>query len=210
MPQSVPLQIAFFRPLISLFFVVAIVLTTACSSQRKTSGYTSKKPTTTMRRTPGKYSPPPGQTTRREPARKEAARPSVKSLPTAGNEQVRVTIQEARSFIGTPYRWGGTSRAGMDCSGLLVTAFHRGGIALPRTSVEQSQTGRLVSLYEVTPGDLVFFATGGRISHVGMVTEVRGKEDVRFIHSSSSLGVIESNLFSDYYRRNFVKARRPF
>ncbi len=99
----------------------------------------------------------------------------------------------------------------MDCSGLLVTAFRRGGIALPRTSAEQSKTGRLVNLHEVTPGDLVFFAPRGRqISHAGMVTEVRGKKDVRFIHSSSSLGVIESNLFSDYYRRSFVKARRPF
>ena len=99
----------------------------------------------------------------------------------------------------------------MDCSGLLVTAFRHGGIELPRTSAEQSKTGSLVSLHEVTPGDLVFFALRGRrVSHVGMVTEVRGKKDVRFIHASSSLGVIESNLFSDYYRKNFVKARRPF
>ncbi len=92
-----------------------------------------------------------------------------------------------------------------------MTAFRRSGIDLPRTSAEQSKTGSLVSLHEVVPGDLVFFALRGRqISHVGMVTEVRGKKDVRFIHASSSLGVIESNLFSDYYRKNFVKARRPF
>ena len=99
----------------------------------------------------------------------------------------------------------------MDCSGLLVTAFRRCGMELPRTSAEQGETGRLVSLYQVVPGDLVFFATKGRrVSHVGMVTEVRGKHDVQFIHASSSLGVVESNLFSDYYRKNFVKARRPF
>ena len=113
--------------------------------------------------------------------------------------------------MGTPYRWGGTTRTGMDCSGLLVTSFRSCGLALPRTSAEQSETGRLVSIYDVAPGDLVFFATKGRrVSHVGMVTEVRGKHDVQFIHTSSSLGVIESNLFSDYYRKNFVKARRPF
>ncbi len=215
MPQPVPLQFAIFRSLTPLVYVVAIALTTACSSQRKTSGYTSKKPTKTVRRTAWKYDPPAGQTTRKksareEPVRKELTRSLATSLP-ASSEQVQVTIQEARSFIGTPYRWGGTSRAGMDCSGLLVTAFRRCGIALPRTSAEQSKTGQLVSLHEVTLGDLVFFATRGRqISHVGMVTEVRGKKDVRFIHASSSLGVIESNLFSDYYRKNFVKARRPF
>jgi cell wall-associated NlpC family hydrolase len=215
MLQSVPLQFAIFRPLVFLIFTVTIALTTACSSQRKTSNYTSKKPTKTMRRTAWKYSSPTSQTARKksariEPVRKESTQSSIPSLPT-GNEQARVTIQEARSFIGTPYRWGGTSRAGMDCSGLLVTAFRRSGIELPRTSAEQSETGRLVSLYEVTPGDLVFFALRGRqISHVGMITEVRGKKDVRFIHASSSLGVIESNLFSDYYQKNFVKARRPF
>jgi cell wall-associated NlpC family hydrolase len=164
-----------------------------------------------VRRTAWKYSNPDRQANRKKPERKESSLVSSTGLPT-GNERVRITIQEARSFIGTPYRWGGTNRTGLDCSGLLVTAFRRSGIALPRTSVEQSKTGRLVSLHEVTPGDLVFFALQGRrrISHVGLVTEVRGKKDVRFIHASSSLGVIESNLFSDYYRKNFVKARRPF
>lgn len=210
MPQSVPPQFALFRPSLSFLLAVVIALTTACSSSRKISNYTSKKPAKTVRRTAWKYSPPASQTARKKPARRED-RPSTKSPSATNNEQARVTIQEARSFIGTPYRWGGTSRAGMDCSGLLVTAFRRSGVELPRTSAEQSKTGQLVSLHEVTPGDLVFFALRGRrVSHVGMVTEVRGKKDVRFIHSSSSLGVIESNLFSDYYRRSFVKARRPF
>ena len=155
---------------------------------------------------PANTSPPPP----RRSGQPKTARSTIAALP-ASSAQAQVTIKEARSFIGTPYRWGGTSRAGMDCSGLLVTAFRRSGIDLPRTSDEQSKTGSLVSLHEVTPGDLVFFALRGRrISHVGMVTEVRDKEDVRFIHASSSLGVIESNLFSDYYRKNFVKARRPF
>lgn len=216
MLQSVPLQFAIFRPLAFLVFIVAVALTTACSSQRKISNYTSKKPTKTVRRTAWKYSPPTSQMARKESAREEAVRKestrssTTISLPT-GNQQVQTTIQEARSFVGTPYRWGGTSRAGMDCSGLLVTAFRRGGIELPRTSAEQSETGSLVSLHEVKPGDLVFFALRGRkISHVGLVTEVRGQGDVSFIHASSSLGVIESNLFSDYYQKNFVKARRPF
>lgn len=194
-----------FRQYTPLLYIVFVVLTTSCASSRKVSHSSGKKPSATLRRTPSKYVPPPRRSG--QPSRE---RTTITRLPAA-SEQVQVTIQEARSFIGTPYRWGGTSRAGMDCSGLLVTAFRRGGIALPRTSAEQSRTGRLVSLHEVTPGDLVFFATSGRsISHVGMVTEVRGKKDVRFIHSSSSLGVIESNLFADYYRSSFVKARRPF
>ena len=142
--------------------------------------------------------------------RAEAKLPRSSPIKVKDERALRV-IEAARAYTGTPYRWGGTTRAGMDCSGLLVTAFRSCGMELPRTSSEQSETGRLVSIYQVVPGDLVFFATKGqRISHVGLVTEVKGKDNVQFIHASSSLGVIESNLFSDYYRKNFVKARRPF
>ena len=122
-------------------------------------------------------------------------------------------ISTARTFIGTPYKWGGTTRSGMDCSGLLVTSFRAAGINLPRTSDEQSDYGRSVSIYELQPGDLVFFAANkrrGKITHVGMITEVRGRKEVMFIHASSSLGVVESNLHSDYYRKIYRKAQRPF
>lgn len=122
-------------------------------------------------------------------------------------------ISTARSFIGTPYKWGGTTRSGMDCSGLLVTSFRAAGLQLPRTSAEQSDFGRSVSIYQLQPGDLVFFAANkrrGKITHVGMVTEVRGRDEVIFIHASSSLGVVEANLHSDYYRKIYRKAQRPF
>lgn len=135
-----------------------------------------------------------------------------KSTKSAGRKQDKV-ISAARSFMGTPYQWGGTSRAGMDCSGLLVSSFKAANINLPRTSAEQSKYGKSASIYQLKPGDLVFFAAKkgrGKITHVGMVTEVRGRKEVIFIHASSSLGVVENNLHSDYYRKIFIKARRPF
>ena len=126
---------------------------------------------------------------------------------------VQTVIETARSFTGVRYKWGGTTRAGMDCSGLLLISFKAAGIDLPRTSKAQSKYGKGVSIRELQPGDLVFFKAGKynpKITHVGMVTEVRGQKDVRFIHASTKLGVIESNLFSDYYHNIFAKARRPF
>lgn len=135
---------------------------------------------------------------------------TAKSAPVSKQAKV---ISTARSYMGTPYKWGGTTRSGLDCSGLLVTSFKSAGIDLPRTSADQSKYGKKVSMYSLQPGDLLFFSAKkgrGKITHVGMVTEVRGRNEVMFIHASTSLGVVENNLHSDYYRKIFIKAQRPF
>lgn len=127
--------------------------------------------------------------------------------------KIDTIISTARSYIGTPYKWGGTQRTGMDCSGLLYVSFKSAGISIPRVSEDQSEEGKKVKFGKLESGDLVFFAMGKRrrkITHVGLVTEVRGPNDVRFIHASSSLGVIEANIHTDYYTKKFRKARRYF
>ena len=136
----------------------------------------------------------------------------AKSKPAKNqNKDIDKVIKVARSYYGTPYRYGGTSRIGMDCSGLLCTSFKAIDVDLPRTSSEQSEFGQTIREREIREGDLLFFGTGGSrsINHVGLVTEVKGKEEIIFIHSSTSLGVMEDNLYSDYYRRSFIKAVRP-
>jgi cell wall-associated NlpC family hydrolase len=128
------------------------------------------------------------------------------------DEDVATVIQAARSYTGTPYKWGGTTRVGMDCSGLLCTSFQSIDVALPRTSDEQSRYGSKVKLKDIREGDLVFFGANrfsNEITHVGMVTEVRSKDEVRFIHASSSVGVIETNLYADHFQKIFIKAVRP-
>jgi cell wall-associated NlpC family hydrolase len=127
--------------------------------------------------------------------------------------EAQKVIQVARSYIGTPYKYGGTTRRGIDCSGLLCTTFEAVNIDLPRPSYEQAEYGQEVRLRDVRPGDLVFFSekkSSNKVSHAGMVTEVNGPEDVTFIHASTSRGVIEDNLYKEYYQKIFVKAVRPF
>ena len=103
------------------------------------------------------------------------------------------------------------SQSGMDCSALLLNSFSVVKLNLPRSSEAQSQVGTEVNMDELKPGDLVFFATGNKkkeITHVGLITDVRSKDNVKFIHASSSLGVVETNLFAEYYQKRFRVARR--
>lgn len=137
---------------------------------------------------------------------------SCSSSKKARTQKIDRIIMEARSYTGTPYRYGGMSRTGMDCSGLLVRSFESAGESIPRTSKEQSKYGKAVGKNELQKGDLIFFSNKKwrrKITHVGLVTDVKGNNSVTFIHASTKLGVVETEFFVDYYRKLFVKARRP-
>lgn len=136
----------------------------------------------------------------------------------AGGGKARVSkvgtvIKTARSYTGVSYKFGGTTRAGIDCSALLYHAFRSVNVNLPRVSKDQAKQGEKVGLKDLIVGDMVFFATGkkkNQITHAGIVTAVNGRRSVRFIHASTKLGVTESNLYSPYYIKRFKRARRVF
>lgn len=137
---------------------------------------------------------------------------SCSATKKARIQKIDRIIMEARSYTGTPYRYGGMNRSGMDCSGLLVRSFEAAGVAIPRTSKAQSKYGKKVSRHNLRRGDLIFFSNKRwrrKITHVGLVTEAEGMNSVKFIHASTQLGVVESEFFVDYYQKLFVKARRP-
>jgi cell wall-associated NlpC family hydrolase len=83
------------------------------------------------------------------------------------------------------------------------------GLNIPRVSRDQATIGTAVSFQDVQAGDLIFFATGtpNYINHVGVISEVAGGE-VKFIHASSSKGVMESSMSLDYWRKAYMTARR--
>ncbi|NML66628.1 C40 family peptidase [Hymenobacter sp. RP-2-7] len=131
--------------------------------------------------------------------------------PTSASGALATVIEAARSYQGTPYVYGGTTRGGLDCSGLLQLSFAEAGITIPRSSNEQAVWGDPIKPTELRPGDLLFFgpSPGARtITHVGLVTVVDA-DGVEFIHASSSLGVVENSFELDYYLSRFIRAVRP-
>ena len=114
-------------------------------------------------------------------------------------------------FRGVRYRGGGTSKAGMDCSGMVYATFKLFDITLPRSSHEMVKATKEVKLSDVKKGDLLFFKNNrhkSSINHVGLVTEVTEEGEVLFIHSSTSSGVIISSMNEPYNSRTFFQAGR--
>lgn len=119
-------------------------------------------------------------------------------------------LEHAKTFEGVRYKWGGTNKAGMDCSGLIYESFRVNNIYLPRISRDMAKKGTKISLKQIKKGDLLFFKTKNRrnaINHVGLVLAIKNN-NIEFIHATSSKGVITSWLNEKYWLNTFAEARR--
>ena len=138
-----------------------------------------------------------------------AAPPQVKVTPPARPPKALTPAAwkaEADRWLGVKYRKGGTDRTGINCPGLTSRMYLAvAGVALPRTSQEQSRYGKPVSRKDLQAGDLIFFRSlkGHSLEHVGVYLG-----DTRFVHASPSKGVVVSSLLQDYYTKRYHSARR--
>ncbi|WP_031530433.1 C40 family peptidase [Dyadobacter crusticola] len=203
---------------LSIFFSFLVLnLLTSCDTLRKTP----EKPSyakTSGRRTLTSRKPAP-KAPARKPAPSTAARPATKPVysnpGSLSSAEIPQVVQVARTYTGTPYRSGGNDKNGIDCSGLICSVYSEIGVKVPRISWQQSEFGQEVSqLKDLKAGDWLFFVPEagkeGYVSHAGIVTDVRSPQEIIFIHASTSRGVREDNLFSNYFKGRFVKAMRPF
>ena len=177
-------------------FFIAFIFASCSSNKRVVTSKSPKSKTHTTKK------PIPSRSGKGE------ITPSIDVVVVSSSTTNKI-IRKALSYKGTKYKYGGTSKSGMDCSGLMFTSFKSEGIVLPRTSITQSRKGIKVSKSKAQKGDLVFFKTGGKrnVNHVGLVVSV-DKRDVKFVHSSSSRGVMISSLREGYWSNSFSQIRR--
>ena len=127
------------------------------------------------------------------------------------SQQVDDLISYAKKFLGTPYRYGGMTPSGFDCSGFINYIFGNFGFELTRTSYGLAEFGQTVKLADIQPGDLMFFKGSNvhstQVGHVAMVVEV-SPGAIKFIHSASGGVAINTFNTSKYYIPRFIKAKR--
>lgn len=111
----------------------------------------------------------------------------------------------AKSLVGVKYKWAGNDPSGFDCSGFVGYVHQKYGITLPRSATDILDKSKKLKLNEAFGGDLVFFASGSNISHVGLVISELGK-DLVMVHSSTSKGVIITEIPSSAYWQGKLKA----
>ena len=129
--------------------------------------------------------------------------PSPAPLATAAQTDRAASV--AASMIGKPYRYGGNTPSGFDCSGLVNFSFARAGVQVPRDTALLREQAARISASSLRRGDLLFFDQDGKkFSHVGIYLG-----DERFVHAPSSGGKVRiDRLDSAYWRTHFLEARR--
>ncbi len=181
--------------------VTASVKKTAPATPAKT---TASKTSAVKASTPKSNTTTATTTAKKSVSRGTTSTTAVKTSAQTTTSKASAIISTAKSYIGVPYVWGGTTPNGFDCSGFTQYVLKKHGVSIPRVTSEQYSAGTAVSKSNLRVGDLVFFTTyKPGPSHVGFYIG-SGK----FIHASSSKGVTISDLSNSYFSGRYIGARR--
>lgn len=127
------------------------------------------------------------------------------------SDKADAIISYAKTFLGVPYRYGGSTPSGFDCSGFINYIFGNFGFSLVRTSFGLADLGETISLANIQPGDLMFFKGSNlnstSVGHVALVIEV-SPNTLKFIHSANGGVKIENFVTSKYYIQRYIKSKR--
>jgi len=190
------------KKLIILLFIFFSV--THCKSSKKAKSQSSSSSKTIIGNQNNEFN-----ITNKTTRKKETENSDTES-DTSPKSKAYGIVEYAQQFLGVRYKFGGATRAGFDCSGLVFESFRAYDIILPRISRDMAKNGDKIPLKKVEKGDLLFFKTGNRrndISHVGLVVSSENG-DIEFIHATTRAGVIISSISEDYWERTFAEARR--
>lgn len=184
------------RAVCSFLWSLAVALAVMCAAGCQTSPPRAARPSRIT------ALPAPGEIVgRARPPGPGSTRPALPGPQPAADAWREAAV----GWLGTPYRWGGNDRRGIDCSGFSVQ-MHRtvARRTIPRTTIQQYLAGKPVSEGHLRAGDLLFFrTTGPGVSHVGVWLG-----EGQFAHATSSRGVIISSLREPYWASRYLGARR--
>lgn len=170
---------------ITLLAISIILIFSSCSSNKRyTSTYKKKAKT------------------------QRSSRSTVKKSYTSSSSKRSGIVKTAKKYIGKPYTYGGKKpSSGFDCSGFTSHVYKENGVSVSGPSYKQAKQGRKKSMKELKQGDLVFFGSGSKVSHVAIVADV-SRNKIEVIHSTSSRGVVVDNIYnSDYWQKRYLFGR---
>ncbi|WP_105071001.1 C40 family peptidase [Nonlabens arenilitoris] len=175
----------------------------------------SKPRIVTTKKEAAKRYPDRVYTPSRESKTEPVGQPIASKTPSRVDEEktapvLNDAVETALSYQGTRYKYGGSTRSGMDCSGLIHVSFKEAGKSVPRTSSSLYSAASTIDFNQVEKGDLLFFATGKnktRVNHVGLVVKTTPAE-ISFVHSTTSRGVIVSTMNEGYWLNAYLSAGR--
>ena len=180
-------------PRLHVLVALAVLWVSGCASTRPASQWEPTPASQPVEQAPTRYVHPDNVN--------QPPQTITRTATMAMEDHLRTHVQ---GWLGVPYRYGGTTRNGIDCSAFVQNIFEEAlGYALPRTTAQQVQVGQSIPRQALQTGDLVFFRTSSKSRHVGIYLR-----NGQFAHSGSSTGVTFSNLSESYWQRTYWTARR--